>query len=62
MEEMWIARDRDGNLMLFRHKPSKVRFRGVWYGNISYMLPNYLFPEVKGSDEEPTKVKLVIEK
>lgn len=63
MEEMWIARDKSGSLYLFKVKP--VKYQNVW-SNLSSQslipLNNKLFPEVKWEDEEPTKVKLVIEK
>ena len=63
MEEMWVARDKSGSLYLFKVKP--VKYQNVW-SNLSSKslmpLNNKLFPEVKWSDEEPTKVKLVIEK
>ena len=63
MEEMWIARDVDGTLFLFTQKPSKMNDR--WAGILGTMrgdLPRTMFPEVQWSDEEPTKVKLIIEK
>ena len=63
-QEMWIARDENENLHLHDTKPRKDTRRGIW---ISLELCPYLiypdkFPEVQWSDEEPTKVKLVIEK
>ena len=51
-------------LYLYLREPQKVT--GQW--NVSDLLPGYIklgdtvFPEVQWSDEEPTKVKLVIEK
>lgn len=64
MKEMWLARDQDGRLYLYKDKPYK---EGQWYANdlssTSYIhLEDELFPEVKWTDEEPTKVKLVIDK
>ena len=65
MEEMWLARDKDETLWLFLEKPTKKEHR--WMGNsfegtrIGF-LPDTMFPEVQWSDDEPTKVKLVIDK
>lgn len=64
MDEMWIARDSDGTLTLFFDiKP--VKYKGLWYnlgsGGI-LVLERSLFPEVQWTDEEPTKVKLIIER
>ena len=63
MEEMWVARDKSGSLYLFKIKP--VKYQNVW-SNLSSKplmpLNNKLFPEVKWSNDEPTKVKLVIDK
>ena len=64
MEEiMWLARDRDEELWLFSQKPSKLK--GSWAGILGTRrgeLPGTMFPEVKWSDNEPTKVKLEIVK
>lgn len=66
MEEMWLARDRNGDLRMYKREPLKYLHWGFWdlrkapYGQIK--LPSNIFPEVKWSDSEPTKVKLVIEK
>lgn len=63
MEEMWIARDENGSLYLFlREKPQKMA--SLWDNQTDLWreIDSHLFPEVKWSDEEPTKVKLVIEK
>ena len=61
--KMWLAREQDGTLVLFfREKPEKkVR---QWNNKTDSWIEIYshLFPEVKWSDEEPTKVKLIIEK
>lgn len=68
MEEMWLARDKDGNLFLYIGGiPIKNSFDKGWIAqellitNI-VQLDKDLFPEVKWSDKEPTKVKLVIDK
>lgn len=64
MEEMWIARDSDRTLFLYIGcKPRKGK--ATWIPPIEgqdIYLNRDLFPEVQWSDEEPTKVKLVIEK
>ena len=64
MKEMWLARDKDGSLYLFIGvKPNK--YGSTWQNSMAkviVMIDNSLFPEVKWSDEEPTKVKLVIDK
>lgn len=72
MEEMWLARDKDDGLYLYtEEKPSKNEAMGVWRidgteslsTSMGYVqLRNHLFPEVKWSDAEPTKVKLEIMK
>lgn len=63
MEEMWLARDEDESLYLYYgQKPVKGLYswfnRTIDYCNIK----KSLFPEVQWSDDEPTKIKLVIEK
>ena len=61
--EMWLARDKDGRLHVYRGEKPK-RFLKTW-SNSSFdvsPLPRQWFPEVQWSDDEPTKVKLVIEK
>ena len=60
--EAWIARDSNGMLYMFMSKPQ--RFLETWgvLGIGFFKLDESLFPEVKWSDKEPTKVKLVIEK
>ena len=62
-EEIWLARDKDGSLYLFfREKPQKKET--LWDNQIDSWIEidSHLFPEVKWSDEEPTKFKLVIDK
>ena len=61
MGGMWIARDEDGLLYLFfREKPQNME--SLWDNQIDSWIEidSHLFPEVQWSDEEPTKVKLVI--
>lgn len=56
---MWVARDEDGDLYLYNEKPYKSRHS--WNcGDIDYFTIEYLFPEVKWEDEEPTEVELII--
>ena len=61
--EMWLARDKDDRLHVYRGEKPK-RFLKTW--SISSFdvspLPRQWFPEVQWSDDEPTKVKLVIDK
>ena len=69
---MWLARDKDDGLFLYsEEKPLKNKAVGVWRidgtesltTSMGYVqLRNHLFPEVQWSDDEPTKVKLVIDK
>ena len=62
-QKMWLARDKDDMLLLYTgEKPYKnARY---WYSNdcFFFRIPRHLYPEVQWSDEEPTKVKLIIEK
>ena len=61
--EMWLARDESGSLHLFACKPKK--YAKIWLSKlgVSYLsLDRGLFPYVRWSDDEPTKVKLVIDK
>ena len=63
MEEMWLARDKSGCLYLYKGKP--IKYSTYWRRPLPkdmIRLDNSLFPEVQWSDEEPTKVKLVIDK
>lgn len=62
--EMWLARDADGLLELYiGGKPNKHTY--TWQTPMAeeiIMIDNSLFPEVKWTDEEPTKVKIIIDK
>lgn len=61
--EMWAARDKNGILYLYREKPRK--WDNQWHSDYSPSIGLLVFegfPEIKWSDEEPTKVKLVIDK
>lgn len=59
---MYIARDKDGDLYLYKKQP--VKYSESWQlcsdnPHDFYKLDSSLFPEVKWEDEEPTEVKLV---
>ena len=63
--EGWVARDEDEELYLYKDKP--LRGSEQWRENPVLItglieLRKEWFPEVKWSDEEPTKVKITIEK
>lgn len=66
-EEMWLARDKDKNLFLYIGGiPIKNRLDKVWIAQellitSAVQLDKDMFPEVKWSDKEPTKVKLVLD-
>ena len=61
--EAWVARDKDGGIAISENKPFKDERVDLWTVDGQYVyLPDNWFPEVKWSDDEPTKVKLVIEK
>lgn len=58
---MWIARDKDGLLCIYRHKP----FKGyeTWIENPEEkdgmcIIPEGYFPEIKWEDEEPRELIL----
>ena len=63
--EAWVVRDESGELYLFWEKPRKGC--SVWLADVNPLgccrrLDDALFPEVQWSDEEPTRVKITIEK
>ena len=58
----WIARDEDGELHLYSHKPYRIP-HDVWYTGKIYsniILSETLLPQIKWEDKEPTKVELTI--
>ena len=64
--EAWLARDYNGSIYIYTEKPQKLLetwfVRGLCFMKLDDMkLDDSLFPEVQWSDDEPTKVKLVIE-
>ena len=62
MIDMWVARDKDNSLYEYvDKKPEKSDTIWDSYGEYAENDPR-LFPEVKWSDEEPTNVKLIIDK
>lgn len=64
MKEMWIARDKNGELIMYEKKPFKDKLAEQWRTSSRWIrfLPKKKFPEVKWSDKEPTKVKFIIDK
>ena len=60
---MWVARDEDEQLFLFRTKPKKDIKNGVWispdldYYELEFSY-KWMFKNVKWSDKEPTKINL----
>lgn len=68
MEEMWLTRDKVGPLVLsIGNPPFRLHENKTWwyYDKIktkTFELGYNLFTEVKWSDDELTKVKLIINK
>ena len=65
MAEMWLAMDENGALYFHGiSKPKKDKGEGMWISDNynPYPINPDSFLEVQWSDEEPTKVKLVIDK
>lgn len=54
---MWIARDKDGLIHIYKKKPIKTSYG--WYSN-GWIIPapSYDFTEVKWEDEEPKELIL----
>ena len=64
MKDMWLARDMDDTLWLFINK-KPIKQEDEWQNSNNLFLSiddDLLFPEVQWSDDEPTKVKLEIDK
>ena len=53
--EIWTARDKNGDLFLFRLEPT--RDTDVFMGGVFMEIENYLFPEVTW-ENSPQKVEL----
>ena len=65
MEEMWLARDANNELYLFIDEVPPKKKREKWVGRTFSTIIDIQkrhFQEVKLSDEEPTKVEIVIDK
>ena len=64
MKEMWLTRDENNELFLFigPELPEKEEDQWLSIRDEWVEIDSSLFPEVKWSDKEPIKVKLVIEK
>lgn len=66
MEGIWLARDIYGLYLYIGEAPIKSDINNIWdydpKRTSTFELSESLFPEVQWSDDEPTKVKLVIEK
>lgn len=61
--ERWVARDKDGTLFMFIGDNPPTKGESIWDDNGDFVkIDCNLFPEVKWSDDEPTKVKLIIDK
>ena len=60
-EQIWVARDKDGKLAIFNKKPFKCGEQWITKGRYSWIQQEF-FPEVQWQDEEPTKLKLMIDK
>ena len=61
--EAWVSRDKDGGIAMSENKPFKDELAEIWTCGGQYVyLPDNWFSEIQWLDNEPTKVKLVIEK
>ena len=63
--DAWLARDKNNDLWLYVCKNHPKKDDGYWYCDEDadcMEMDGHLFTEVQWSDEEPTKVKLVIDK
>lgn len=58
-EYFYVARDKSGDLFLYKEKPFKNTDYDLWSSSIEYFGINpELFPNVKWEDEEPLAVIL----
>lgn len=53
---LWLARDDDGALFLYGHKPQRVLYHGFWNGEPYMMLPDDYYPEVT-YENSPVRVE-----
>lgn len=62
--DRWVARDEDGTLCIFLGKNPPTKGESFWgdYDGNFIEIDGSLYKEVQWSDEEPTKVKLMIDK
>ena len=65
MEEMWLARNRDGKLHLFIDEtPPKRTIEGTWassgYFPTVIEIPRVYFTQINWYDEKPTKLQPII--
>lgn len=60
-KEYWIARDKDGTLILSEEEPYKHNLHTFWSVRNSTFMEIKGFPKVKWEDKTPTKVKVTIE-
>lgn len=60
--EAWLARDYNGSIYMYINKPKKLDDTWSLHSFCFFKLDDSLFPEVKWTDDEPTKVKLIIDK
>ena len=60
---IWVARDKNGVLCLYKSKPFKDVLYELWDSsrNPTILNPD-LFPSVKWEDDEPTEVVLTLKK
>lgn len=61
LNDMYVARDKDGTLWLYSEKPHREENYGVWYSDrVNIMeINSEEFPQLKWEDE-PIEVKLII--
>lgn len=59
----YIARDEDGGLYFYEHKPFKNCCRRWDIGSLIgvWLMPSEFFPEVTWEDEEPRRVTITVE-
>lgn len=55
---IWVARDYDGRLFMYKNKPYKGH--KIWQGDEYVDLDKTALPEVKWTDKEPTEVEVII--
>lgn len=58
---IWFAKDRDGNIHIFRDKPVKDETIGEWCTNHKYRWLDMQIPIVSWSDSEPIHIPKLLE-